>query len=76
VRTLAELFRRGESAADIAATYRHVDPAAIYDAISFYLDHQSEIEAEIEANTLEAALETADAALGDNGVIRFRKATG
>jgi hypothetical protein len=44
--------------------------------ISFNLHHRPEIEAEIEANSLEAALETNDATLGEDGVIRFRKATG
>jgi uncharacterized protein (DUF433 family) len=72
VRTIAELFRHGEPASEIAAAYRHVDPAAIYDAISYYLDHRPEIEAEIEANTLDQAMEQTDAELGSDGVIRFR----
>jgi len=72
VRTIAELFRRGEPAAEIAAAYRHVEPAAIYDAISYYLDHQAEIETEIEANSIEAATARTDAELGDDGVFRFR----
>lgn len=72
VRTIAELFRKGEPASEIAAAYRHVDPAAIYDAISYYLDHQSEIESEIEANVLETAIARANGNLGNDGVIHFR----
>jgi uncharacterized protein (DUF433 family) len=72
VRTVAELFRQGEPASEIAAAYRHVDPAAIYGAISYYLDYRPEIEAEIEANTLDQAMEQTDAELGSDGVIRFR----
>jgi uncharacterized protein (DUF433 family) len=76
VRTIAELFRRGQPAAEIAAEFPHVDPSSIYDAISFYLDHKAEIEAEIEANSLAAALERTDAELGEDGVIRFRDGSG
>jgi uncharacterized protein (DUF433 family) len=76
VRTIAELFRRGEAAAEIAAAYRQVEPAAIYDAISYYLDHRPEIDAEIEANGLDAALKRANADLGQDGVIRFRDSSG
>jgi uncharacterized protein (DUF433 family) len=76
VRTIAELFRSGEPAAAIAAAYQQVEPAAVYDAISYYLDHKPEIEAEIEANTLDAALEKTDAELGKDGVIRFRDGSG
>jgi len=72
VRTIAELFLDGEPASEIAATYPHVDPAAIYDAISYFLDHRPEIEAEIAANGLESVLERTDAELGSDGVIRFR----
>jgi uncharacterized protein (DUF433 family) len=76
VRTIAELFRQGEPASEIAAAYRHVPPAAIYNAISYYLDHQAGIEAEIEANSLETAMARTNAELGDDGVIHFRGAPG
>lgn len=69
---IAELFRRGEPIEEISALYPHVDPAAIRDAIGYYLDHRQEIEAEIEANSLETALREANAELGEDGVVRFR----
>ena len=73
VRTIAELYRQGEPASEILATYPHLDPRAVHDAIGYYLDHRQEIEAEIEANSLPAVLEDIGAALGDDGVIRFQK---
>lgn len=71
VRTIAELVRRGEPVEEISATYPQLSLAAIYDAISYYLDHREEIETEIEANRLEPALEAHDATLGNEGIIRF-----
>ncbi len=71
VRTIGEFFRAGEPADEIAATYPHLEPAAVYDAISYFLDHRGEIEAELEANRLESALERNAARLGADGVIRF-----
>jgi uncharacterized protein (DUF433 family) len=73
VRTIAELYRQGEPVAEIRETYPHLDPAAVDDAIGYYLDHQAEIEAEIEANSLEAVLAETGAVQGDDGVIRFPK---
>lgn len=69
---IAELYKRGEPVEEISALYTHVDPAAIQDAISYYLDHRQEIDAEIEANSLETALRQANAVLGEDGVVRFR----
>ncbi|HET9226760.1 MAG TPA: DUF433 domain-containing protein [Thermoanaerobaculia bacterium] len=69
---IAELYKRGEPAGEIAALYTHVDPAAIQDAIGYYLDHRQEIDAEIEANSMETALRQANAVLGEDGVVRFR----
>jgi uncharacterized protein (DUF433 family) len=73
VRAIAELYRQGEPVSEIRETYPHLDPAAVDDAIGYYLDHQTEIEAEIEANSLEAVLAETGAIQGDDGVIRFPK---
>jgi uncharacterized protein (DUF433 family) len=75
VRTIAELYRQGEPVREILDTYPHLDPAAVDDAIGYYLDHRAEIDAEIEANSLEAVLTETAAAQGDDGVIRFPKQT-
>lgn len=71
VRTIAEYLRSGESRADLLHLYPHVEPAAIDDAIGYYVDHQQEIEAEIEANMLDAVLADTGGVLGADGVIRF-----
>lgn len=72
VSAIAEIFRRGEPAAEIVATFPHLDSAAVYDAISYYLDHRTQIDAEIEAGSLPASLENAAGVLGQDGVVRFR----
>ena len=69
--SIAELHLAGESAQQIAEAYSHIDPAAIYDAISYFLDHRREIEAEIDENRLGNVLEAHGATLGEDGVIRF-----
>ena len=71
VSAIAELYRQGEPVEEIAATYRHIDPAAIHDAIGYYLDHMEEIDSEIEANSLESVLKVTEGVLGEDGIIRF-----
>ncbi len=71
VRTVAELYLAGEAAQEVAETYPQVDLAAVHDAISYYLDHRDQIDAEIEANRIENVVEEHGASLGDDGVIRF-----
>jgi uncharacterized protein (DUF433 family) len=73
VRTIAELVRQGEPVGEILDTYPHLDPAAVDDAIGYYVDHQEEIDAEIEANSLEAVLAETGAVLGADGLIQFPK---
>ena len=68
VSAVAELFLRGEQAEEIAASFgRPVDSTAIADAILDDLDHREQIDAEIEAGTLESALAQADGVLGEDG---------
>ncbi|HSN88561.1 MAG TPA: DUF433 domain-containing protein [Thermoanaerobaculia bacterium] len=76
VSAIAELYREGEPVEEIIATYRHVDPVAIHDAIGYYLDHEEEIDSEIEANSLEAVLAATGAVLDEDGVLRFPKKSG
>jgi len=71
VSTIAELYRQGESVGEIALSYPSVDPAAIHDAVGYYLDHRQEVDAEIESNSLDAVLADTGAVLGEDGVIRF-----
>ncbi len=50
---IARLVQAGEEPSEIIATYPHLAPAAVYDAISYYLDHEEEIGALFENSTLE-----------------------
>ena len=54
VRHIAQLYKAGDSVEEILQAHPHLNPAAVYDAISYYLDHQQEIEEEIAENRLEA----------------------
>jgi hypothetical protein len=76
VSAIAELYGQGESVQEILATYPHVDPAAVHDAIGYYLDHKEEIDSEVEANSLKAVLAATGAVLDEDGVLRFPKKSG
>jgi uncharacterized protein (DUF433 family) len=73
VSTIGEYVRKGESRDNLLFLYSYIDPAAIDDAIDYYLDHREEIDEEIEANSLEAVLAETGAVLGVDGVIHFPK---
>jgi uncharacterized protein (DUF433 family) len=50
VRTIVERVRLGDSPEQIVQTYPPLTLAQVYDALSYYHEHKSEIEAEIVAN--------------------------
>ena len=57
VRHVAAFLKAGYTAEEILTTgLPHLSPAAIFEAIAYYYDHQAEIEAELAANTQEAVL--------------------
>ena len=66
---VANLFKQGCSPEEILATYPHLTPAAVYDALSYYFDHKEEIEAE---GDFEALRRKIDFEVGDKGLIKFR----
>ena len=65
------MWKKGDSVEDILIAYPHLKPAAVYDAISYYLDHQTEIEQQIAANRLEAVLDRHQATIDSTGLITF-----
>ncbi len=65
------MWKSGDTADDILRAYPHLEPAAVYDAISYYLDHREEIEAQIEENRIERALKDTGATMNAEGVIIF-----
>ena len=57
VRHVAAFLKAGYTAEEILRTgLPHIPPAAIYEAIAYYYDHQAEIEAELAANAQETVL--------------------
>lgn len=50
VRSIVAYHRMGNSPEEIQVKLPHLSLAQIYDALSFYYDHQVEIDADIEAN--------------------------
>lgn len=70
---IAAMWKGGDSPEEISLAYPHLEPAAIYDAISYYLDHQVAIEEEIAENRLERVLNDLQATINDNGEIIFSK---
>ena len=60
-------LRTGDSPEDIAESYPHLSLAGIYDAISYYHDHRSEIDSIIEhGDRLAAMHDTAQEKSPDN----------
>ena len=72
VALIARLLRAGDEPAKIIASYPHLAPAAVYDAISYYLDHQPEIDRYIEENTLERLAERHGFVVGDDGKVIYK----
>ena len=50
VRAVIELWRLGYTPEEIQRELPHLKPAAVFDALSYYSDHQEEINAYIERN--------------------------
>ena len=71
VRHIAQLYKAGETVEEMLHAHPHVKIAAVYDAISYYLDHQQEIEAEIVANRLETLRATYGLEMDERGFVAF-----
>lgn len=71
VRLIAQMYRLGDSVADILKTYPHLSASAVHDALSYYLDHLTEIEQEIAAHRLENVLRRHTAQMDERGFITF-----
>lgn len=69
---IAQLFKAGRTMDEIVQEYPHLSAASIYDAISYYLDHQEEIERDILNNRIEAVLQKQNATLDSKGFLRFQ----
>ena len=70
VKTLVGYHRMGYSPAEILAGFPDLTPAQLHDALSYYYDHQAEIDADMETDELPAILERFHLELGAGGVLR------
>ncbi len=52
VRAIVELWRLGVAPEEIPSRLPHLTLAQVFDALSYYSDHQAEINAEIEENRI------------------------
>jgi uncharacterized protein (DUF433 family) len=52
VRAVVELWRQGLLAEEIPVQLPHLTPAQVFDALSYYSDHQEEINSHIERNSI------------------------
>ncbi|HNB50693.1 MAG TPA: DUF433 domain-containing protein [Anaerolineales bacterium] len=68
---IVAMWKSGDTADEILIAYPHLQPAAVYDAISYYFDHREEIEAQISENKIERVLKNSSATMTDAGEIRF-----
>ena len=66
---IASFFKAGESVEDILLYYPQLNSAQVYDAISYYLDHQTEIEEYLQKNKIENVLKEFDLEMDERGVI-------
>jgi uncharacterized protein (DUF433 family) len=71
VRHVAELFQAGECAENIRQSFPHLRLSWVHDAISYYLDHQPDIDREIEENKIENVLARTGGVMDEKGFIRF-----
>lgn len=68
---LARFMRAGDGPDEILLMYPHLTPAAIYDALSYYFDHQAEIEEQIAEDSFERVLERYGATVDETGRVVF-----
>ena len=56
VRAIVELWRLGKTPEEIPQSLPHLSLAQVFDALSYYSDHQGEIHAYLERNQIPEAL--------------------
>ncbi len=72
VAAIARFLNAGTSVDEIIGTYPHLGAAAIYDAISYYLDHKDEMDQLIADSTPEALQERYGFTVAEKGRVIFK----
>ncbi len=70
VQVLVRYHQMGYTPTEILSGHAGLTPAQLYDALSYYYDHQADIEADIEADELPALLERFNMEMDADGVLR------
>lgn len=68
---IARLVQAGEEPSEIVAAYPSLAPAAVYDAVSYYLDHRAEIDELIAGASLQALAGRYGFSISADGKITF-----
>lgn len=71
VSLIATYYKMGVHPDEIILMYPHLSPASVYDALSYYHDHQAEIEKELEDYSLEKFLERTGSHVDERGRVIF-----
>lgn len=74
VRLIAGFAKEGMPMEELLGAYPRLTRAQIHDALSYYYDHQDEIEEDLRRNTLEYVLEQHDWNRDDRGFLRPKSA--
>jgi uncharacterized protein (DUF433 family) len=75
VRHIAQLYKAGDTVEEILQAHPHLQAAAVYDAIGYYLDHQQEIEREITENRLQTLMKIGGLKIDERGFIELHGTT-
>jgi len=66
---IVAMWKAGDTPEEVAGGFPNLKAAAVYDAISYYLDYQQEIDVQIDQNRIERILKENGATLDANGNI-------
>jgi uncharacterized protein (DUF433 family) len=71
VKTIVGYYKLGLSVEEILEGLPHLTPAQVYDALSYYHDHQEEIERDIRESRIEWVLKEQSLIMDKEGIITF-----
>jgi len=69
VKTLVRYYQNNPDAKEVLAGFPHLTVAQLYDALSYYHDHQAEIDADMEADELPALLTQFNLQMTTDGIL-------
>ncbi len=73
VKTIVGYYKMGLSVEEILEGLPHLTPAQVYEALSYYHDHQAEIERDIEESRVERIIERYGLKVTADGRLVFEK---